>query len=142
MKKSIVGRFSILGGLVCLSWLVFVLGDARAADVSAEVEALMKERVAVLEVLVKVAKAHYDDGTATYGEVLAASNELLSARLALASDVKTRVALREEMVVNLKELEKILQVQAEGGLVGAEEVLRAKAARLEAEALLLREAEE
>jgi hypothetical protein len=142
IMKNVFGR-SIVGvvGFGCVALMVFGVGRVGAGEISPAVEALMKERVAVLEQLVKVAEERYRSGNALFNEVLEAKQELWGAKLKLVSDKDVRVALREEMLANLTALEQLVKAQADAAVVGAEVVLRAKAARLEAEAMLLLEAE-
>ena len=118
--------------------MVLFYGGANAAETSRS-EELMQERVVVLEALVKVVEMQFEEATVSSRQVLEAMNELVAAKLAVARDQEARVALRKEMLTNLVALEKVVKAQSEAGLGGPEDALRAQAARLKAEAMLLRE---
>jgi hypothetical protein len=107
---------------------------------SKQLEALLKERRDTLRQMVENLEVGQRSGTGiTELSVLHARNELLDAELDLAKTREERVAVREKMVANLKVIEKAAEMQYRMGTTTPETLLRAKAARLKAEAQLLRE---
>ena len=113
--------------------------EPGADGASARLDTLLKQRREILEQLVKVTTEHYGAGQTTIESVIRAWDQLLNAKLELAEDRSARVAIHEQRTKVLKDFEKIAQAQFRAGAATQEDVLTARAARLEAEIQLLRE---
>jgi RNA polymerase sigma factor (sigma-70 family) len=109
---------------------------ARATG--ARVRSLLKERLATLKELVKVAEADYRNGNATFEQVAHAQRSLFEAELELSESAKERLAIHERMVTLAKKTEKIADALFRARQAKQSDVLRAKANRLEAEIALER----
>lgn len=119
---------------------IFTLVCPAAADTpSTEIKDLLIQRIEVLQEIVTATKLQHEDALVGLADVVEASNELLLAKLDLASDAPSRIALRKEIVENLRNLEAGMIALHQQGGVPRQEVLRSRAARLEAEILLARE---
>jgi len=106
---------------------------------AARIQALLEERRATLHQLVRTFEAKFRAGVGGYDAVIHATNQLLEVELELAKTTEERLSIHEQRVKNLKELEEIMRKMQQAAVVGAEGVLAAKAARLNAEIALLRE---
>jgi hypothetical protein len=124
--------------------------EAQAADppasqnneTSKQLESLLKERRDTLRRLVDILDAQHRQGFGGQEQedvVLYASNELFDAELDLATTKTERIAIREKIVANLRQVEKRAEMRV--GVTTAKKSLEAKAARLKAEIQLLREKE-
>ena len=113
---------------------------SKQGEASEQLESLLKERRDTLRQLVETLEGQWRAGL-TDGQlpILHARNELLDAELDLAKTREERIAAREKMVANLKVIEKAAEMQQRMGTTTPDTLLRAKAARLKAEAQLLRE---
>jgi hypothetical protein len=134
--------------LLCPIGVAIVIASAIAADppvpgqdeASQQLEFLLKARRDTLRQIVNLLEAERrTGGRATEEPILRASNQLLDAELDLASTKAERIALREKVVTNLQQIEKITAAQVGFGVRKPEEALQATAARLKAEIQLLRE---
>jgi hypothetical protein len=113
---------------------------SKQGEASERLESLLKERRETLRQLVETLEGQWRAGL-TDGQMpaLHAKNELLDAELDLAKTREERITVREKMVANLKVIEKTAEIQQRMGTTTPDTLLRAKAARLKAEAQLLRE---
>lgn len=136
LKNRMISIVSCFLVTVCVS-----LAVGTATPVSEKTRALMEERVKTLEQLVMLTEMHYQAGRVLLDSYLSAENDLLDAKLALASDRKTRIALRRKSVKNLTMIESIVEKRVEAGTASKSDHLRARAGRLEAEIELAQEME-
>lgn len=113
--------------------------EPRAATSSAKLTALLKERRDTLKQLVKIVEARYRNGAATEESVIQASLQLQQAELDLAKTRRERIAICKRTVELLRKQEKIAQARFEAARGTREDVLSARAARLQAEIQMLRE---
>jgi hypothetical protein len=126
---------------------VIVVASAIAADwpasrhdgASAQLESLLKERRDVVRKLVEIVNRRYQTGMVTQESVILASNLLLDAELELARTKAERIAVCQKLVGNLRQLEQAAEARHERTMGSADDVLKAKAARLKAEIQLVRE---
>jgi outer membrane protein TolC len=122
-----------------------VAGAAESSGESAQRQKLadlLTERRDTLRKLVEAVELQYHHGAGTLDAVVRASNDLLDAELALAPSEADRIAILERIVQNLKALEEMVSARYNAGRATISDVLSAKAARLNAEILLLTEREE
>ena len=122
---------------VCVTTVSVAQNDANDSD-KAILDLMMQKRD-TLQARADVLKRKYEDGTITLFSALGAQGDLLEAELSLARSPADRIALRETQVANMKEIEDYFRQCFETGTSTTEEVLNAKAERLEAEIVLLRE---
>jgi RNA polymerase sigma factor (sigma-70 family) len=109
---------------------------ARATG--ANVQSLLKERLATLKDLAKAVEADYRTGNATFEQVAHAQRSLFEAELELCESAKERLAIHERMLMLAKETEKVVDALFRTAKAKQSDVLRAKANRLEAEIALER----
>jgi RNA polymerase sigma factor (sigma-70 family) len=128
-------------------------GLARGAGPAAKppakpagVDDVLRRRLQILEQIAKVSRTRMRVGGGDVSLLLKAELkaeiDVLDAKLELARTPAERVAIRKDIVKHLRDLEAALKrVSAVGGVraISPEEALRAEAARLQAEADLLRE---
>jgi hypothetical protein len=127
--------------LCCAMGAAVVVGFSFGADPprsspeggTGQLQSLRKERRDTLRKLVDAAESKYNSGKATLECVLRASELLLEAELDLAATKTERIAVREKLVANLRQVEKAAQMRHHAGVAPIEESLQAKAARLKAE---------
>lgn len=100
---------------------------------------LMNEREQVLQKLVDVAKAQYEQGNASLDSVISAERELLDAKLDSATTRGERIAIRESQLklAQLRERKVAKLVEFADG--SPRDLMTAKANRLTAQIQLLRE---
>lgn len=111
----------------------------RAEESAKKVKELQKERIATLEELVNIATAQYQQGrVSSYEAVVEATMQLLKARLDAAEKEADRVALYQQSVDLLKQVEKVASARMAAGRGTNIEVLGIKARRLEVEIQLER----
>ena len=113
--------------------------EPRVGVSSAKLDALLKERRDTFRQLLKMARARHRLGGATVESVIHASLQLLQAELEMAKGSGERIAIHKQMIELLRTLEKTAQQKFKAGAVRQDEVLKAKADRLQAEIRLLRE---
>jgi hypothetical protein len=138
--------FSILG-LLGLGVVIGFTVPAGLAEPTAVVRgpnaekltALRKERRDALREAAKTAEEAYRHGVGDYASIPRIKIELLNAELDLASDRAGRVAVRERLVEQFKEIEKSVAQRVESALAVSSDLLEARAARLKAEIDLLLE---
>jgi len=111
----------------------------RLDEASQKINALQKERRDTLQQLVKLVQQRHRAGAVSSEAVLRASLKLNQAELDLAENRQRRIAVRKETVELLRRLEKTAKQRFEIGAGSQDEVLEARAARLQAEIELLRE---
>ena len=134
----------VLAGLGIVTGLFVSSGLAEPASVrgpdAEKLTALRKERRDVLRQAARQAEEAYRSGLIPYTSVPRITINLLNAELDLAPDRAGRVAVRERIVEQFKEIEKSVAQHVEAGLAGDQtDLLEARAARLQAEIDLLRE---
>ncbi len=145
MKRSRSLSVVIVLSLLCLQTA------SRAEDVAAEakdlektkhrVEALQKEKVAILENLVRQLEKDHSDGLVRMSKVLNTKDRLLKAKLVLATDKAERKAILTERVALFRSLERITMRDYRAGekTVSPSKVTEAKLRRLDAEIALAKE---
>jgi hypothetical protein len=125
-----------------------IAGDApqaQQAEISKQLEALLRERQETLGKIVEILDARYRRGIGgedTAVNLTHAKAQLYDAQLDLAKTKDERIAIREKIVANLREVERRAEARVQGGGADAllqKSLLEAKAARLKAEIQLLRE---
>lgn len=128
-----------MAGLV-LTGAASLAGDPgnprRAAD---EAEKKLQERLAVLEEIARLELVAFRMGQTSYLSVLVAQRELVQAKLEQTKDPIKRIEILSEQVRLANELEEAVQRLVEAGQAGRVDLLKAKAARLKAEADLAEE---
>lgn len=115
------------------------LAAPPAGGASAEIAALMIERVEVLAKRVEAVKMQYEVGAVDLESVLDAQEDLDQAQLPLAETQAARLAIHQSRLQSAKQLEAVMQQRARDGIVNMADVYLATAARLQAEIDLLRE---
>jgi outer membrane protein TolC len=118
-------------------------GDPPKAQVegvkAGEAEKKLRERLEVLEEIARLELAAFKGGQATYGSVLSARQDVVQATLELTKDPAKRVEALAEHVKITKEIEEAAKRLVEAKQAPGVGLLRAKAARLKAEADLAEE---
>lgn len=100
---------------------------------------LLKQRVEVLQKLLEHTNMKYTSGLADAGELTAASNQLLFARLDLTSNGPERIKILEEAIANMKRTEAVMKSRYEQGACDYKSYLEYQAERLAIEIKLCRE---
>ena len=108
---------------------------------SPEVKALHQERIKTLRLLVEIIEAQFNDGEAATTNVLQAQRNLLTAQLEATTGIAERIALREEVLENLRQFEQIVNTQVDSGAAPMSNLLEIRAARIKAEIELAEEKE-
>lgn len=125
---------------VCVCGLTAV-ADAlpgTAADEPAGLRELLTQRRDVLQHVVRIAEEEYLVAGVSLRELVAARDELLQAELALADGADERQTILQTRRDNMLDLEERIVESFRLGHVSQREVLRVRAARLQAEIDLLR----
>ncbi len=144
MNRTLLFLFVVVGlgamtGLFVSSGLAEPAAVVRGAD-GEKLNALQLERRDVLQLAVKQAEESYRSGVMPYTSIPRTTINLLHAELDLAPDRAGRIAVRERMVTQFKEIERAVAEQVKAVAADSTVLLEAKAARLQAEIDLLREA--
>ena len=105
---------------------------------NARVKQLLKQRLATLHELVKVATAEYRAGRTSFDRVQQATRALLDAELEQCESDKARIDMLEKIVALMTESEKNAVQRYQTGAASQSDALMATAARLEAEIALER----
>lgn len=132
--------FVVVGGV---AWRMSADDDKVApADVvaqqtkeQAKLKQLRPEFLKTMRLYVQATKAAYETDTVPFEQMIQAHRELLEAELQLADTAKDRIAVREAMVQNAKQMEAKIEALYQAGSRGgeAEKYSHAKALRLQAE---------
>ena len=146
-EKGVAAAGDVLKAEVALQQAKARLAQARAQLAQEEqtvrddekLQSLLKQRRDVLREQVKVSTHAYRLGEAAIGPVLAAMSNLVEAELELAAGAQERIALRQKQVQIARDVEKLAQARHQVAEAGIDEVLGARAARLQAEIDLYRE---
>jgi hypothetical protein len=109
---------------------------AKSEAKSAKHKELLKERLAVIREIAKLATDAYKAGTGSYDEVREASRMVLVAELEQCDSDKERIAVLEKFVVEAKKQEEHAGQLSKTGQAPTRMVLKAKADRLQAEIAL------
>jgi RNA polymerase sigma factor (sigma-70 family) len=112
--------------------------EAKEPAPDQKVQALLKERLAVLKEMQNRADKLYQAGQESKGELLQIKLRVLKAELDLCATDKERIAVHEKMVAVLKEIEQQVEELVKQNAAGAGAVLEARLNRLEAEIALER----
>jgi outer membrane protein TolC len=127
---------------IALAVLLIVGGDAPRAQADEpkdiKVNELLKERLALLQEVVKQTTADYQSGKVSIDRVHHAQMAVLNSRLELCETDKERITILEEAVALAKNSEETATALYKAGKVPASDRLMAKAARLETEIALER----
>ncbi len=114
--------------------------DKKGPDKAAErLNALLKERLEVAEAEFKARVEQYEQGRVALDLIVEASARLLRAKLETAENKAARVAVYEEHLKRVQELEKLNKAAHDAGRVFIADYLRSKCDRLEVEIQLERE---
>lgn len=111
---------------------------SRTSKKSTRLRELQKERLAVLREIAAQMTASYQAGIAPFERLQKSSRAVLDAELALCESSAERIAVAEKIVALEREAEKNVKARHEVGAGTSDEVLTARAARLEAEITLER----
>ncbi|MCP4679175.1 MAG: hypothetical protein GY854_27515, partial [Deltaproteobacteria bacterium] len=109
------------------------------SEQAAALERLLKQRRDTLREVVAFAEAQYRAGVTEQDAMFRASESLIAAELDLATDKAERIALREQRVEIMKQMEECTRAKRHVARVNNADVLAATAERLKAEIELLRE---
>ncbi len=104
-----------------------------------KLQPLLKQRRDVLREQVKASTHRYRSGEAAIGPILEAMSKLVEAELDLAAGAQERIALRQKQVQIAQDVEELAQARHRVAESAIDEVLGARAARLQAEIDLYRE---
>lgn len=130
--------FGIATGVFVSSGLAEPTATVRKPNAE-NLMALRKERRDILRDAVKVSEALHRAGRMDFESISRITIKLLNAELDLALDRAERIALRKQIVERFKALEEVVAAQVNSARAGSNELLEAKAARLQAEIDLLLE---
>lgn len=135
-----------IGGLLIASAMALPVSEVVAADAAAKAPAgatttkgLMKERRDVLQSVVQWRERQYASGSVDLPLLIRAKLALGDAELDLAGSKAERLAVRQQQLDSLRELEHALKMRFDTGRVTETDLLESKAERLKAEIDLLRE---
>jgi hypothetical protein len=140
MHRSL-SRWHCLGlllGLLALGHVAVAIGQNEAANKS-KVDELLNERLAIYKELAGHAEKRYQNGTASFDEVLLAKAAVVRAELDQVTTGKDRVKRLEELVGLAKQREDFLAQMAQNGRVAQNEYFQAKIGRLDAQIAVERE---
>lgn len=139
-------EFLIVGlvGLGTVIGLSIPLGHAQSpaavrAPSAEKLVVLRKQRREALVEAVRTAEDGYRHGERDYASIARINVELLNADLDLAQDRAGRISVRERVVKQLTEIERLAAQRVENAAASRTDLLEAKAARLKAEIDLLLE---
>jgi outer membrane protein TolC len=116
----------------CTAWSTL---DASSAEDAKE---LLQERRAVLQQVVVLQREAYQRGEAKFDTVLFGEKELLDADLELSEHPAQRIEIHERLAATMQQLEDISARLYQAGQASQADYLKAKAARLRAQADLIR----
>lgn len=108
-------------------------------DQSEEINRLQKERLDVLNKVVEMVEATYQNGRTGFDSLVQASSQLLDAELDMAKDHDARLVVLQRQVELFDSWEKIADARFKAAEDSQATVLTAHAATLEAKIRLLRE---
>lgn len=114
-------------------------GAPAAAQKAPTLVELQTERRKLLEQLYQLVVERQRQGMGKSGDVAAARLTLLEADLEMTADRTKRIALREEVVRIRREQEETVRANVQSGVATAEEMVKAKITRLDAEIALKKE---
>ena len=103
-----------------------------------KVKQLLKERLAVLQEVARMAAEEYKTGKSSFDRVHRARMAVVDARVELCESDKERIAILEEAVVLARDNEKVATQRYQAGQAPASDPLMAQAGRLDAEIALER----
>lgn len=143
MKSRTLVPMFVVGVILGAVWYA-TAADTKSNEEVARDKQIVKlqiERRDTLRQMLKATKASYEAGTTTAQAVLSAYQVELDAELAVAVDYAHRVRILEEQVNNLVAFEdQIVSLHSQGAHGGESEALLAtRAARLQAEIMLLQQ---
>jgi len=113
--------------------------DKQQTTPDNKINSLLAERRDTFRLLVEEVNASFKVGQTSLKNVLHMRNELLGAELEMTKTNAERIRIRKEQVKNFREIENEVKRLFNVGRATNDEMLIAKAARLEAEINLLRE---
>ena len=134
----------VLGSIACASLVVVVAlqlfagdePDARAG--SKDVQALLRERRAVLQEAARIAEEVFQAGRIPLASVIESQRELARADLDLAATSQERIAIYRRLVEQSTALEKATESQYKAAQATQLDMLKSTAARLQAQIELAR----
>ncbi len=135
--RMLLCGFAILA--VCIGFNTFTNAENNAAVPDGKVRQLLTERRDTLQSRLDAVEASFKDGLTDTTVVIAAEIDLLDAKLELANQPADRIAIREGVVASMKRIEDWTGQQFNNGKALQQDLLLAKAERLQAEIELLRE---
>ena len=130
--------------VIALVASVFVIGSYTNAhqsqeETSTELKDLLTKRRDVLQHLVDTYEKKLSQGRTQVDPVVAAREQLLDAKLQLATSKKQRLEICQKRIDNMWRLETAMKLRSEAGQTTLESLLLARAGRLQAEIDLARE---
>jgi outer membrane protein TolC len=141
-KMKPIATFCLLALVVALGFLVCSRPaesqDATQAATDVKINKLLVERRDTLRKLLGAVTVQHRAGQTTINKVIQAQNGLLDAELQLADTKEERIRIHEKRLENSRNLENLVEHQHAAAAVAIDQVLVAKAARLQAEIDLLR----
>jgi non-homologous end joining protein Ku len=139
MNRPLSVFYYALSALIVCS-VGFLATAQNAAQTNQDrIRELQKKHIEVLTVLCESLKERFHSGLESIDSYAEALDELLEAKLALASDKATRIQCLEDRLDNAKKLANFIEASHRAGVRNIDELLRSQAAAVSAEIALLQE---
>jgi len=140
MKKNSHILATVLAvALGVLAWPI-AGGETGKTNQADKLDELLQQRRDTLRTLVDIVTAEYREGTTGFESVASAEDQLIVAELELAKTPKDRIAILQRRVELMKGLSAIVDARFNSGQVTQAQVLVARAALLQSQIQLAREA--
>ena len=120
--------------VILMTGAAFSAEQAQTKQGAGQAETKLRERLAVLEEIVKLEMAVFKQGEGSFLAVLLARRDVVLAKIEMTNDPNERIEVRTQHVQIAREIEELCQKGFEEKSISRLELLRAKAARLKAEA--------
>jgi len=141
-KRSLFLAFLCCAVVLSSAWLALTpsrAGDDDKAELNKQLTALLEQRCETLKQRLEYVAALETQDQNRFHDRILAKDELLQAKLALATSRDERIALAKERVNNLREREDFIVARSQVGVGDKQTELVSRAARQQAEIDLLRE---
>jgi hypothetical protein len=132
-----MNRLTLIAAGLCL--FLTTASFAQEPAIDPDVEKILRERLAVLEEAARLLQQAYAAGQTSLAGTLDANKELFEAQLELARTPAERVQVREQILKNAETLEQAVEKIVQAAEGPRMNLLRARAARLRAQADLVQE---
>jgi hypothetical protein len=143
MSRKSLSIVSLCGMVVLLSaWLALApsqAADDEKAEVKKQIHAMLEQRQNTLKERFEVVTALHKQGALSSQDITQANEDLLQAKLALATERDERIAIAKQRVENFRQSEAIVDSLFRRAEASQVEKLLVTAARQQAEIDLLRE---